>query len=82
MFESILGGLVSDEKKAEAIQEIIKDSLSDVAEEYELEPQDIFFMIQPVDKDFNFAIFVYQAGESGTKKLREISLKEILGADE
>lgn len=82
MLDKILGGLVSEEKKEEAIREYIHDALEDIAEEYGLQANELFFMIQPVNMEFDFKIFAYKIAESGNEKLREISLKEILGADQ
>ena len=82
MFGNLLGGLISDEQKENAIADYIKGALEDIAEEYGLEANELFFMIQPVSHEFEFKIFAYKIAESGNEKLREISLKEILGADE
>lgn len=82
MLSNLLGGLVSDEQKENAIREYIHDALEDIAEEYGLKANELFFMIQPVSHEFEFKIFAYKIAETGNEKLREISLKEILGADE
>lgn len=79
MIGNLLGGLVSDEQKMEAIKEVIQDALEDVAEEYDLQPNELFFTIQPISDDFEFAIFAYKIAPDGNEKLREVPLKEILG---
>lgn len=79
---NLLGGLISDEQKENAIADYIKGALEDIAEEYGLKANELFFMIQPVSHEFQFKIYAYKIAKNGNEKLREISLKEILGADE
>jgi hypothetical protein len=82
MLSKLLGGLVSDEDKANAIKDVIQDALEDVAEQYKLSHEELFFMIKPVSAKFDFGIWIYKIESPKPTMLREISLKEILGSDE
>ena len=78
----LAGGLISDEKKEEAIKEIIQDALEDAADEYGLTSEEVFLTINPKNDKFEFRIYIYQLKDRTPKMLREISLSEILGSDE
>jgi len=78
MFESLLGGLISPEQKAQAINDIIQGALEDNAEDLGCEFNDLFIMIKPKNKEFEFDLMLYKMEDSVPKPIRKIELKELL----
>ncbi len=77
MISSVLGSLMN---KEQAIQDTIQDALEKVAAELNCSYKDLFLMIRPIDSEFNHSYFVCKYNENGMPvKVREISIKEILG---
>jgi len=69
--------------KEAATKEIVQSSLKDVAEELGVSYKDLFFMIVPVNDNFDHKYFVCKWGDNNLPvKVREITLKEILGEQE
>ena len=84
MISNLLGGLVSDEDKQNAITEIIQESLEDTAEELGCSHKDMFYMIKPYNEDFDFKIYIYHIDKTDLKPkmIREIPLSEIMATNE
>lgn len=74
MFEGLLGGLIDKEN---AIKNVIKSCLEEVAEQLGCPLNEIFIMIRPTDEKANFKCWIYH----NNKMVREITLKEIIGDD-
>lgn len=71
----LLGGLIDKEGM---IRDTIINTFEDLLEEYNCTHNDLFVMIQPVNEDCNFMLFVYKMDNGVPKRVREITLKEIL----
>jgi signal recognition particle subunit SEC65 len=85
MLGQILGGLFN---KEEMINETLRNTIEDVAEELNCDAKQISIMIDASEpqKDEkgneiknSFTCFVYQSAEGKRKRIREITLTEILG---
>lgn len=78
MLQNMLGGMISDDQKVEAITDIIKDALEDNAEEMGCTYEEIFFVIKPKNDDYDFDVVLYKIEKEGPKMIRIIPLKEII----
>ncbi len=89
MFADLLGGLVSDEEKAQMAVEKIEDKLEAIAKELSEKEgktythDDFIIAIKPMNGEFNFKCFILKATTEFAKAIpetivREITLKEIL----
>lgn len=84
MLGQILGGLFN---KEEMVNETLRNTIEDVAEELNCDAKQISIMIDASEpqKDekgneikYSFTCFVYQSAEGKRKRIREITLTEIL----
>jgi len=85
MLGQILGGLFN---KEEMINETLRNTIEDVAEELNCDAKQISIMIDASEPqkdekgneiEYSFTCFVYQSSEGKRKRIREITLTEILG---
>ncbi len=80
MFGDLLNSVINKEQMT---RDTVQDALENVAQELKCPYTDFFLMIKPTDKEFNHMYFVCKFDEKGNpKKVREISLKEILNPGE
>lgn len=77
--------------KKKMVASTIETCLENVAEELGVKPTELFIMIKPVKNEFseeydaedpNFKNWIYKLVNGVPTKVREISLKEILGEDD
>lgn len=76
MLEGLLSGMVD---KVQITKDYISDSLADTAAELKCDRKDLFYMIQPGTGEDDFKIFVYKTENGTPKRLREITVEEIVG---
>lgn len=77
MLENLLGNLIN---KEDAVNETIKDALTDLSKELSLPFSKFFIMIKPVDEKFNFKLHVFILNDSNIPQfVRELTVKEIVG---
>lgn len=75
----LLDGLFDKEQMT---RDTIQGALENVAEELNCNHKDLFFMIKPVNEEFDFKVYIYQTNGAAPKMVREIPLKEILEIEE
>lgn len=76
----MLGGLMGSLIDTESItRDTIQSALEKIREELNCSHKEFFVMIAPIDEEFNMKFFIFKLEEGKPKRVREISLKEILG---
>ncbi len=78
MLEGLLGGLVSPEAKAKAINNVIEDALEENAQKLGVKYSDLFIMIKPKSDDFDFDLVLYRTDEGQPKIVRFIKIQELI----
>lgn len=78
MLGNLLGGLFDKEQMT---RYTVQSALEKAAIETESNYKDLFFMIVPTDAEFNHKYFICKWEGSNPKKIREITLKEILSEE-
>jgi len=72
----LLGGMIDKEG---IVRGQLQTSFEQIAEENGLTFKDLFYMIKPINEEFDFKCFVYKLGDKGQPIfVREILLKEII----
>lgn len=80
MLGGLLGGLIN---KEEITKDYIKDALEGAAQEFGLKHNELTFMIQPQNGEFDFKIWIIKLVNGAPKQtLREITVKEIVDGKE
>ncbi len=79
---NLLSGLGLDNlfDKEAATKEVVQSALKDAAEELGCDYKDLFFMIIPVDAEFNHKYYICKWDGNNPKKVREITLSELLNS--
>lgn len=76
MFGGLLDGMVD---KVQITKDYISDSITDVVAELNCDRAEVFYMIQPGKGEDEFKIFIYKTENGTPKRIREISVEEIVG---
>ncbi len=76
----MLGGLLSSMLPVEQIvKDKIKDALQKVADEYGFSHNELRFIIQPEDEEYNFKVIICKLENGSAKIVRELTVKDIVG---
>lgn len=77
MLENLLGHFID---KEEITHETIQKTLKKISTELNCSHEDFFIMIEPIDETFTMRFTIYKKEDGRPKKVRRITLKEILGS--
>lgn len=83
MFEQLLGGLMSDESKAEKANDLMSSAMILLAKEYNLDHTEIAFFIRPINAEFDPGIQAVKMKDGRVVDfLRVVTMLELVKAQE